>query len=169
MSSTNVYTIADLQAMKDLHFRNKRSSSLVFDLDNFIERESTPNLQYLLDKGYDCDVAMRAALAWDARRWPGNGYQEVFVSDEERAPIPTEREWLLSCGYDVDVVDGYLEQMRVEDEERAAAIAKREAYERTWRYRIRKTWREGKTRVRLAWSVLRGHGQVIRHYVEPGQ
>lgn len=169
MSSTNVYTIADLQAMKDLHLRNKRPSSLVFDLDNFIERESTSNLQYLLDKGYDCDVAMRAALTWDARRRPGNGYQEVFVSDEERAPIPTEREWLLSCGYDVDVVDGYLAQMRVEDEERAAAITKREAYERTWRYRIRKTWREGKTRVRLAWSVLRGHGQVIRHYVETGQ
>lgn len=157
MSSEPVYTITDLNAMKELRFRNRQSYGLGLNLDALIDQATRSNLQYLLDKGYERDVAMRAALTWDARRWPGNGYQEVFVPDDERAPIPTEREWLLSCGYDVGVVDGYLAQMRVEDEERAAAIAKREAYERTWRYRIRKTWREVKTRVHLAWSVLRGY------------
>lgn len=138
--SDNGYTIADLAAMRDLRWWHCTTGTENFE--DFLARQSK--------------IAMRAAITADTQQWPGRRYQEAAVSDDERQPIPTERDWLVSCGYAADTVDAYLAQVKAEDDRLAAARAEREAYERTWWYRARSAWREARSRVSVAWSVLRG-------------
>ena len=152
--SDNRYTIADLTAMRDLRWRHCTTGTENFE--DFLARQSKSNLQYLLDQGHERDVAMRVAITADTLQWPGRRYQEAFVSDDERQPIPTERDWLISRGYDADTVDEYLANARARQAEREAARAKQEAYERTWRFRVGRTWREAKWRTKTAVDVLRG-------------
>jgi hypothetical protein len=149
--TTEGYTISDLTAMRELNHRNGNRWAL--EIDDMIEQESVSNLSHLRQLGYDDDVAERAALTWDAQRWPGNRYREVFADPE---PLPTERDWLLGCGYSESTVDAHLAKVAERRRRDKQLAAERAALERTWRYRASKAWRTAKDRIALAWSVLRG-------------
>lgn len=68
-----------------------------------------------------------------------------------------DRTYLIHKGFDPDEVDKFLTERAEREAERERVQAEREAYERTRRYRIVKAWGGAKTRMALAWSVLRGN------------
>lgn len=155
---TDGYTLNDLKAMQELNRRNGGwySPSGVIQLDDWIEKTRTSNLKYLLARCYDPDTAVRAAWSWDWRRRPSAGYREYFVPESERTPVATDRDWMLSCGYDEAMVEEKIAEDEAETARLAAEREARERYNRSLRGRTKKAWREAQYRMSTARDVLAG-------------
>ncbi|NDK91422.1 hypothetical protein GYA93_17825 [Gordonia desulfuricans] len=115
------------------------------------------NLEYLVQRGHERATAEKVALGYDYSRRPAATHAVEYregVPIFTMTPRPTDREWLLSCGYREEAVDAYLEERAAEARRRAEELAARKAYERTCRYRLRQAWKEARYRVDTAWTVL---------------
>ncbi|QDH93408.1 hypothetical protein PP504_gp71 [Gordonia phage Dolores] len=152
---TTGYSVTDFQIWHDLAWRGGYRSGGFITLSQAVEHASIPNRQYLIDKGYDIADIDRVAVAFDHDRYVSR-YCEYFVPAEEREPeLPVRDHLIDECGYPPEAVGAFLEKRAAEDQERARKRAEREAYEQTWRYRLRAAIREARIRVTAAWAVLR--------------
>lgn len=131
---SDAYTLDDLRAMKALNFRRHRYQTIPESLSVL---KPVSSLNYLLNKGFDRDVAVRAALPSDA-----------YVCNSTVS--------LLDCGYTEDEIRAYLTDINEKERQREAARALQEALERTLRYRLRRNRIELRRRVKQALGVLRG-------------
>lgn len=142
------YTLDDLAIMRDLRWR-------FAGWGHTLTEPQKSNLQYLIDKGHDPDKAADAAIKWDDIRYL-NRYRPMTF---DPGPELSRRDSLIQeCGYDPHFVDAYLTEAAAKDAERKRERLEREAYERTWRYKIITGWREFRHRLTVAWQIIR-HGQ----------
>lgn len=137
------YTLGDLMLLRKMGFAGRYSRY--------------PTRAELLADGHSAAVIDRIALPMHYSAYVGR-YREVFVPDAERKPERSPRDHLVQThGYPAAAVDAFLAGVEADLAAVERRRADREAYERTWRYRISAAAFREASRVRMAVDVLRGH------------